>query len=79
MEAVARCRPGEATGNIPYPWVPSHEKPGSDKIAEIDIIGNEGADALVKHAAKTAGPTALQSKLYEASLAQCAIIQDIPT
>eukprot|EP00972_Heterocapsa_arctica_P012700 1865637-Heterocapsa_arctica.AAC.1 len=60
----------EAASNVnikvgtPIRWVPSHEPRGSPKISEPDRIGNNGADALANTAAKRAGPSLGQGKLY---------------
>eukprot|EP00972_Heterocapsa_arctica_P066906 9873861-Heterocapsa_arctica.AAC.1 len=56
-------------------WVPSHEARGSRKITETDRIGNNGADALANAAAKKAGPTVGQGKLYVNLQKLCTYVQ----
>eukprot|EP00972_Heterocapsa_arctica_P113232 16436072-Heterocapsa_arctica.AAC.1 len=56
-------------------WVPSHEARGSHKITETDRIGNNGADALANAAAKRAGPTVGQGKLFVNRQKLCTYVQ----
>ena len=50
-------------------WVPSHEKQGSERIAEADRRGNHEADALASAEARRIGPSLHQQERYDARLA----------